>query len=116
MLPSQIAYVLEGGGGSIQDGKTYAFGAGDVVLVPPYTASQWVAGKTGLRLWLPQVRMWHVLGLLWQEQQEFQRAPEGTEPITDGAGKMVGFRIPAGVLGLDHPLEVRAAADKRRET
>jgi quercetin dioxygenase-like cupin family protein len=116
MLPSQVAYVLEGSGESVQDGKSYPFGAGDVVLVPPYTAAQWVGGTTGTKLYLPQVRLWHVLGLLWEEQQEFQRAPAGTEPINDASGKLVGFRVPAGVLGLERPLEVRAEADKRRDT
>ena len=114
-LPSQIAYVLEGSGESVQDGTSHAFTAGDVVLIPPYTSAHWVASSAGLRLWLPQVRLWHVLGLLWEEQQEFQKAPEGTEPLKDASGKLVGFRVPAGVLGLERPLEVRAEADKRRE-
>lgn len=116
MLPSQIAYVLDGSGQSVQDGVAHAFGPGDVVLVPPYTTSHWVAGTAGARLWLPQVRLWHVLGLLWLEQQEFRRTPEGTEPLRDAAGNLVGFRVPAGVLGLERPLEVRDEADPRRET
>jgi quercetin dioxygenase-like cupin family protein len=116
MLPSQIAYVLEGSGEAIQDGTTHPFTAGDVVLVPPYTTSQWAAGPAGLRLWLPQVRMWHVLGLLWLEQQEFQRAPDGTEPLRDANGALIGFRIPAGVLGLERSLDVTDEADPRRET
>lgn len=116
MLPSQIAYVLEGAGESVQDGVSHAFGPGDVVLVPPYTTSYWAAGPVGLRLWAPQVRLWHVLGLLWDEQQEFQRTPEGTEPLHDAAGKLVGFRVPAGVLGLERPLDVRAEVNARRDT
>jgi quercetin dioxygenase-like cupin family protein len=115
MLPSQVAYVLEGSGESVQDGARHPFVAGDVVLVPPYTTSQWSAGPAGLRLWLPQVRMWHVLGLLWLEQQEFQKTPAGTEPLHDAAGALVGFRVPAGVLGLERPLEVRDEKDPRRD-
>lgn len=116
MLPSQIAYVLEGAGESVQDGVSHAFGPDDVVLVPPYTTSYWAAGPVGLRLWVPQVRLWHVLGMLWDEQQEFQRTPEGTEPLHDAAGKLVGYRVPAGVLGLERPLEVRAEVNARRDT
>jgi quercetin dioxygenase-like cupin family protein len=116
MLPSQIAYALGGSGESVQDGRAHAFGAGDVVLVPPYTTSQWIAGRDGLRVWLPQVRLWHVLGLLWLEQQEFQRTPEGAGPLRDASGKLIGFRIPAGVLGLERDLEVRDEPDRRRET
>jgi quercetin dioxygenase-like cupin family protein len=60
--------------------------------------------------------MWHVLGLLWLEQQEFQRAPDGTEPLRDANGALIGFRIPAGVLGLERSLDVTDEADPRRET
>ena len=116
MIPAQVAYILEGRGECLQEDKSYSFEPDDVVLVPPYTAYQWVAGGDGkVRAWMPQVRLWHVLGLLWQEQFEFRSAPEGTEPILDSSGKLSGFRVPAGMLGLERDLEVRAGADTRRE-
>src|SRR5207247_10527716 len=65
--------------------------------------------------WLPQIRLWHVLGLLWQEQLELQDLPEGTEPLKDASGTHVGFRVPAGVLGVERDLDVRVGADKRRQ-
>jgi quercetin dioxygenase-like cupin family protein len=114
-IPAQIAYVIEGSGESVQDGKSHAFGAEDVVLTPPYTTSQLIAGPAGLKAWLPQVRLWHVLGLLWQEQNELQRLPEGVDALKDSAGKLTGYRVPAGVLGLQEDMDVRLAPDKKRE-
>ena len=115
-IPAVIAYVLEGSGECVQDGKSYGFSAEDVVVIPPYTTHQFVAdGKRGFWAWVPQVRLWHVLGLLWQEQFEFKNVPEGTEPIRDSKGQLVGFRVPQGVLGLEQDLEVQAGADAKRE-
>jgi quercetin dioxygenase-like cupin family protein len=86
------------------------------VVIPPYTTQEFVAdAKTGFRAWLPQVRLWHVLGLLWQEQFDFKSIPEGTEPIKDSSGQAVGFRVPRGILGLEEDLEVRKGADGKRE-
>jgi mannose-6-phosphate isomerase-like protein (cupin superfamily) len=116
MIPSMIAYILEGSGTCVQDGQGYAFTANDLVVIPPYTTQEFVAdGKTGFRAWLPQVRLWHVLGLLWQEQFDFKSIPEGTEPIKDSSGQAVGFRVPRGILGLEEDLEVRKGADGKRE-
>src|SRR5499433_3231393 len=54
MIPSCIAYVIEGIGDSIQDGVKVPCSAGDVVIVPSYTTYQFVAhSKNGFRLWLP---------------------------------------------------------------
>ncbi len=116
MIPSQIAYILEGSGEYILEGEGYKFSAEDVLLVPPYMTYQFAAdGKTGFRAWVPQVRLWHVLGLLWQEQFEFKNVPEGTEPLRDDKGQLVGFRVPQGVMNLQQDLEVRAGADPKRE-
>lgn len=116
MLPSMVAYVLEGSGECVQDDQSYAFSAHDVVVIPPYTTQQWVAGGNArVRAWVPQVRLWHVLGLLWQEQFEFRSIPEGTEPIKDSSGQLAGFRVPAGVLELEQDLEVRIGANKKRQ-
>jgi mannose-6-phosphate isomerase-like protein (cupin superfamily) len=116
MIPSEIFYILEGSGVSIQEGKKYEFSADDVVVIPPYTTHQFESDKkTGFRAWVPQVRLWHVTGLLWQEQFEFQSVPDGTEQIRDDRGQLIGFRVPQGVLGLERDLEVRAGADAKRE-
>lgn len=67
MLPSVIAYIVAGGGASIQDGKRFDFAAGDLVVVPPYTTYRFAAGNDGFRAWLPQLRLWHGQGLLWRD-------------------------------------------------
>jgi quercetin dioxygenase-like cupin family protein len=68
MISSFVAYVIEGSGESIQDGEKFPFSAGDVVVVPPYTTYRFVADpRNGLRIWLPQIRLWHGQGLLWRE-------------------------------------------------
>lgn len=116
MIPSEIFYILEGSGVSVQDGKKYEFSQDDLVVIPPYTTYKFEADKkTGFRAWTPQVRLWHVTGLLWQENFEFKSLPEGTEAIKDGSGKITGFKVPQGVLGLERDLEVRAGADPKRE-
>jgi quercetin dioxygenase-like cupin family protein len=115
MLPSMIAYVIEGSGHCIQDDQSYDFSAHDVVVIPPYTTQQWVAGSARVRVWAPQVRLWHVLGLLWQEQLELREIPDGTEPINGSAGQLAGFRVPAGTLDLEQDLEVRVGPNKKRK-
>jgi quercetin dioxygenase-like cupin family protein len=116
LIPSMIAYIIQGSGECVQDGTSYTFDANDVVVIPPYTAHEFIgSAREGFRAWLPQVRLWHVLGLLWQEQFDFQTIPEGTEPIKDNSGQLVGFRVPRGILGLEEDLEVRKGGDGKRE-
>ncbi|HEX2385465.1 MAG TPA: cupin domain-containing protein [Candidatus Binatia bacterium] len=67
MIPSVVAYIVAGGGESIQDGNRYDFAAGDVVVIPPYTTYRFAAGSRGFRAWLPQLRLWHGQGLLWRD-------------------------------------------------
>ena len=64
MVPSAIAYILEGSGESIQENARFSFRAGDVLIIPPYATYQFVAtSDEGFRAWLPQVRIWHGQGL-----------------------------------------------------
>ncbi|HWH78257.1 MAG TPA: hypothetical protein VNT76_12830, partial [Candidatus Binatus sp.] len=67
MIPSLIAYIVEGSGESIQDGVGFSFSARDLVIVPPYATYQFVA-HSHVRGWLPQVRLWHGQGLLWRDE------------------------------------------------
>lgn len=115
-IPSLVAYVMEGSGECLQDDQTYPFSAGDLVVIPPYTTYQFRAQGTSVRAWIPEVRLWHVLGLLWQEQLEFQTIPEGAEPLTQADGEVAGLRVPPGVLGLEQELLVRAGTDPHRES
>jgi hypothetical protein len=64
MIPSLVAYIIEGSGDSIQEGAKFRFSAGDLVLIPPYTTYGFAADqRNGLRAWLPQLRLWHGQGL-----------------------------------------------------
>ena len=54
MIPSLIAYIIEGSGESIQEGVKFPFGEGDMVIIPPCTTYQFVAyPNEGFRAWLP---------------------------------------------------------------
>src|SRR5262249_16690796 len=80
MIPSCIAYVIEGSGESIQDGARFPCSAGDVVIVPSYMTYQFVAHpKNGFRLWLPQIRLWHGQGLLWRDSPTQSEDDSGNE-------------------------------------
>src|SRR4249920_1479504 len=37
MIPSLVVYIIDGSGESVQEGVKFAFAAGDVVVIPPYT-------------------------------------------------------------------------------
>lgn len=115
MLPSQVAFVMGGSGVSQQDGEHYEFGPEDVVMVPPYTDHRWIADSAeGLSVWMPQVRLWHVMGLLWHEFEEIREIPEGCRPLHASDGQLDGFEVPAGVLGLERTLRIRKGADRKR--
>lgn len=87
MIPSLIAYIIHGSGECIQDGVEVSFGAGDLVIVPPYTTYQFIANShDGVRAWLPQIRLWHGQGLLWREDADDSGSPH-PDPLTEGEGK-----------------------------
>jgi quercetin dioxygenase-like cupin family protein len=84
MIPALVAYIIDGSGDSVQGGVRFAFAAGDVVVVPPYTTYQFVAHpKDGFHAWLPQIRLWHGQGLLWRDPgvhgQSLHPLPKGEE-------------------------------------
>ncbi len=116
MIPSLVGYVLEGSGECVQEGKRFRLTPEDVIVIPPYTTYQFVADpESRFRVWQPEVRLWHLLGLLWQEQSEFRSVPDGAEAVRDAEGQLLGFRIRQGVLGLKSDLEVGARAEPKRE-
>ena len=45
MIPSLIAYIIEGSGEAVQDGVKISFAGGDVVIIPPYTTYQFIAHR-----------------------------------------------------------------------
>ncbi|MSP39149.1 MAG: cupin domain-containing protein [Deltaproteobacteria bacterium] len=75
-IHSELVYIIDGSGESIQDGKVIPFHAGDAVIVPAYTMHHFMTiAVDGFRAWLPQVRLWHNQGLLWREQQSEEKIP-----------------------------------------
>src|ERR1043166_5200549 len=86
MIPSLIAYIIEGSGESVQDGVNFSFGAGDMVIIPPYTTYQFIAHpEKNFRAWLPQIRLWHGQGLLWRDPMPDGRSPH-PDPLPEGEG------------------------------
>lgn len=113
--PSMVGYVVAGSGATARDGASHDFTAGDVVFVPPYTTYTITAGPDGLTLFVPEARIWHVLGLLHEEHHEQHRMPGEVEPVTDRDGRWSGYRVDSGVLGLESELNVHAGAEPHRE-
>ena len=84
MIPSLIAYIIEGSGESVQEGVKFSFAAGDVVIVPPYTTYRFVAHATeGFRAWLPQLRLWHGQGLLRRDPLDHGRSTDENQTNSD---------------------------------
>lgn len=114
-IPTLLAYVLDGNGTVTVGEQTHAFAAGDAIVVPPYTEYAVTAGDTGVRAFVPENRLWHVLGLLWHEHVEPHRMPGEVELETGEDGEWSGYRFPAGMLGLDADTRVPAGPDPRRD-
>ncbi len=84
MIPSLIAYIIDGSGETFQDGDKFQFSAGDVVIVPAHTTYQFVADpKNGFRAWLPQIRLWHGQGLLWRDPMTHGESGNESESTSD---------------------------------
>jgi quercetin dioxygenase-like cupin family protein len=102
-VPSGLFYILEGSGSSVQDGTAHKFEQGDLVVLPPYTHHQLVADAgSRVRVWVPQTRWWHLMGLLREEVDGFAELPPGAEPFTEGERQ--GFHIRAEVMGREQEL------------
>lgn len=87
MIPSLLAYIICGSGECIQDGAKFSFGAGDLVIVPPFTTYQFIANsRDDVRVWLPQLRLWHGQGLLWRDSLVDGGSPH-PRPLPEGEGK-----------------------------
>lgn len=114
-IPSLTAYVLEGSGVCTQDGTDHEFTTNDVLFTPPYTTYRITAGADGLRAWVPESRLWHVLGLLWHEHHEAHQMPGEVEVVSGSDGEWLGYRFPKGLLGLDEDLNVAKGANSRRQ-
>ena len=71
-----------------------------------------------MRSFVPQSRMFSILGLTKREQIKFGENPtfpQGTEALHDEQGKLVGYRIKKGVLGIKEDIDVMLGADQKTE-
>jgi quercetin dioxygenase-like cupin family protein len=114
-LPTLVVYVLAGDGVSVQDGVEHPFTAGDVVFVPPYVAHELVAGESGVRAFVPENRLWHVLGLLGEDHLTPQSMPGDVEILLDDDDGWAGYRFLAGTLGAKHAIEIPRGAEPPSE-
>jgi len=58
------------------------------------------------------------MGLTKREQIKFgdnPTFPKGTEPLHDDGGKLIGYRIKKGVLGIKEDIDVMLGADQKTE-
>ncbi len=109
-ISAPTLFCMAGKGWEWNDEVTYDYETYDLLVVPPYTIHQHGGDPDmGCKIWAPQARMIHALGLLHREQIKFGEKPvfpEGTEPLYDKEGKLVGYKIKKGVLGITEDLDV----------
>jgi len=119
-ISAPTLFCTSGKGWEWNDGKTYTFETFDLLVVPPYTIHQHGGDlDVGCQIYVPQTRMIDALGLMVREQHKFSEKvtfPEGTDPIRDESGNLVGYVIKKGVLGLTEDLEVRLGAQPNVES
>jgi quercetin dioxygenase-like cupin family protein len=119
-IPAPSLFCVTGKGWEWNDGETFHFETYDILTVPPYTIHQHGGDKAiGCTIYVPEDgRIHHTLGLIWREQHKLNEKPtfrQGTEPIHDGEGKLIGYRIKKGVLGIAEDIEVILGPEPNRE-
>jgi len=84
-ISAPTLFCLSGRGWEINDGKTYWFSTYDMLVVPPFTIHQHGGDEeVGCEIFVPQSRMFSILGLTKREQIKFGEKPtfpQGTEPF-----------------------------------
>ena len=118
-ISAPTLFCLRGRGWEVNDGKTYSFGTYDMLVVPPFTIHQHGGDdETGAEIFVPQSRLFSLLGLTKREQIKFgdnPTFPKGTQPLRDEQGKLIGYRIKKGVLGIKEDIDVMLGADQKTE-
>src|SRR5262245_16044418 len=96
-ISAPTLFCLSGEGWEINDGKTYRFSTYDMLVVPPLTIHQHGGDEdAGCQIFVPQSRLFSLMGLTKREQIKFGENPtfpQGTEPLRDEQGKLIGYRI-----------------------
>jgi quercetin dioxygenase-like cupin family protein len=118
-ISAPTLFCLSGKGWECNDDKTYLFETYDLLVVPPYTIHQHGGDPDiGCQIYVPQSRTTGALGLMRREQIKFSEKPtfpDGTEPIKNEQGEMIGYRIKKGVRGIEEDIEVYLGAEPNIE-
>jgi len=125
-------YVIEGHGHEVHDAQHYPWEAGDIFIVPSYCDHQHFNDDqvNPARFFFTISPVVDFMGVHWVEQIETSlreyRAPPGSEPVLDKAGKVIGWKRDGEVfkLGFDqttqHLIEGRQSIathiDKPKDT
>jgi quercetin dioxygenase-like cupin family protein len=113
-------FCVNGKGWEWNDEVTYDFETYDLMIVPPYNRHQHGGDKEiGCEIYVPETgRIHHLLGLMWREQHKLSEKPtfpEGTEPLYDEEGRLKGYKIKKGVLGITEDIEVVLGPEPSRD-
>lgn len=118
-IAAPTIFCLSGKGWEMNDGITYRFETHDMVCFAPYSVHQHGGDfDTGCAMISLATRLFHSLGLMWREQHEMSERPvfpDGTEPLYDSAGKLRGYKIKKGILGIKQDIEVVVGAEPKVE-
>lgn len=117
-LSAPTLFCEDGKGWERNDGIHYDFEKYDLLVVPPYTSHQHGGDPdVSCEIYVPETgRVHHILGLVWREQMKLSEKPnfpDGTSPLYED-GKLVGYRIKKGVLGLTEDLDVKLGSEPER--
>ncbi len=112
-------FCLSGKGWEVNDDERYEFETYDLLVVPPFSIHQHGGDREiGGSLYASQARMIHALALLQREQIQFCENPvfpAGTEPLHNEEGKLIGYRIKKGVLGITKDIDVYLGPEPNTE-
>ncbi|MSP39053.1 MAG: cupin domain-containing protein [Deltaproteobacteria bacterium] len=118
-ISAPTLFCVSGRGWEGNDGKIYWFNTYDMLVVPPFTIHQHGGDEQiGAEIFVPQSRMFSLLGLTKREQIKFGEKPtfsQNTEPLYDDEKKLIGYRIKKGVLGIKEDIDVMLGADQETE-
>jgi gentisate 1,2-dioxygenase len=115
-----LFYVLEGKGYEIHDEKRYDWEAGDLFCVPSYCIHQHCADpKVGATIfYTARGDLMQRMGLGFTEQMELHsdfKMPEGSKPIKDSHGRLIGYRRKDGAEILMQAYSVDKEAMERKK-
>jgi quercetin dioxygenase-like cupin family protein len=118
-IAAPTIFCLSGKGWEMNDGVTYQFETHDMVCFAPYSTHQHGGDfEVGCAMISLATRLFHSFGLMWREQHKMSEKPvfpDGTEPLYDEEGKLRGYKIKKGILGIKDDIEVVVGPEPKLE-